>query len=170
MKRRTAIQSMIAVSTGAVLLPACNFFQEPLKVYANLPLDQAQRGMIAQLSKFILPTDDLEGFSTPESTLDFLLTMINDSYQKEDIDKYINGITELPTYLKKQYNTTFDKLQPEQFEEILTNQTVPESIKYFFNTTDQLTKQHFTTSEYYLKNFTDWEFAPGRYEGCVKIN
>lgn len=173
MKRRTAIQTMIATSAGITLLPACNYFQEPLTVYSNLPLDRAQRGLINQLSTAILPTEGIEGLSTPEPTLDFLLTMLNDSYSKEDIDKYLSGVTDFQTYLQEKFNTSFDKLKPEQVKELFTHlssgKEVPDSLKYFFNTTNHLTKKHFTSSEYYLKNFTDWEFAPGRYEGCVEI-
>ncbi len=173
MKRRTALQSIIATSAGIVILPACNLFQEPLKVYANLPLDRTQRGMIEQISKAILPTNGIEGYATPESTLDFMLTMVNDSYQKEDIDKYVSGVTSFQAFLKEKYNTSFQQLHPEQLKEVLTtvssSEEIPDALKYFFDTTTQLTKRHFTSSEYYLTTFTDWEFAPGRYEGCVEI-
>lgn len=173
MKRRTALQSMVAVSAGVALLPACNFFQEPLKVYSNIPLDRTQRGLIHQLSKAVLPTDGIEGFSTPEPTLDFLLTMLNDSYPKEDIEKYLAGVKGFQLFVQENFNTSFEKLQPDQLKELFTNlsstEEVPDTLKYFFNTTNHLTKRHFTTSEYYLKNYTDWEFAPGRYEGCVEI-
>ncbi len=173
MKRRIALQSIIATSAGIAILPACNFFQEPLKVYANLPLDKVQRGMIEQLSKAILPTEGIEGYTTPETPLDFMLTMVNDSYPKEDIEKYISGVTSFQSLLKEKYNTSLQKLNPEQLKEVLTTLSsgddLPESIKYFFNTTTQLTQRHFTSSEYYLSNFTDWEFAPGRYEGCAEI-
>lgn len=174
MKRRTAIKSLIVSTTAATLLPACNLFQEPLKVYSNLPLDREQRTMIAHLANTILPTKDLKELSSPESTLDFILTMINDSYPKEDIETYLSGVTGFQPFLKEKYHTTLTNLQPDQFKDLLTNIStnpeIPEEIKSFFNTTTQLTKRHFTTSEYYLKNFTDWEFAPGRYDGCVAIN
>jgi len=80
MKRRTALQGIIIASAGAALLPACNFFQEPLKVYANLPLDRAQRSLIDQLSNTLLPTAKIEGLTTLEPTLDFMLGMLNDCF------------------------------------------------------------------------------------------
>jgi len=54
----------------------------------------------------------------------------------------------------------------ELFSDLKTSETIPEELKYFFSTTNQLTQKHFTSSEYYQKKYLDFEFAPGRYEGC----
>ena len=173
MKRRTAIQGIIAASAGAALLPACNFFQEPLKVYANLPLDRAQRGLIDQLSNTLLPTAKIEGLTTLEPTLDFMLGMLNDCYPKEEVDKYLTGFTAFQTHLKEKYQSSFSKLPAEKATELIselqTSETIPEELKYFFSTTKQLTQKHFTSSEYYQKKYLDFEFAPARYEGCASI-
>ena len=173
MKRRTAIQGIIAASASAAFLPACNLFQEPLKVYANLPLDRAQRGLIDQLSNTLLPTAKIEGLTTLEPTLDFMLGMLNDCYPKEDIDKYLAGVTAFQTHLKEKYQSSFEDLPAEKatelFSELQTSETTPKELQYFFSTTKQLAEKHFTSSEYYQKKYLDFEFAPGRYEGCATI-
>ena len=173
MKRRKAIQSMVAATAGVAMLPACNFFQEPLKVYSNLPLDRSQRVVLTQLSEAILPKVGLEQFNTPEPTLDFIMTMLNDCSPKADIDQFVAGLTDFQAYLKEKYNQSFTKLASEQKAEVLTHLTtseeVPTSIKSFFQKTNGLTQQHFRSSEYYMKNYLDFEFAPGRYEGCVAV-
>jgi len=173
MKRRKAIQSIVIVGAGVTLLPACDFFQEPLKIYENLPLDRAQRTVLAQLSETILPKISLHEISTPEPTLDFILTMLNDCSPKEDIDKYLAGFEDFHSHLIEKYNQTFPNLKPAQVTELMTylttSEEVPEKMKYFFNTTNGLTQQHFKSSEYYLKNYLDFEFVPGRYEGCVAM-
>ena len=120
---------MIVVSTGIAILPACNFSQEPLKVYSNLSLDQAQQELIGQLSKVILPTDGIEGLSTPEPTLDFILTMLNDSHSKPDIEKYSAGVTELQSHLKGQYkDVPFNQLPPEQLTEVIAHLSTGENL------------------------------------------
>lgn len=173
MKRRKALQSMVVVGAGATLLPACNFFQEPLKVYENLPLDRAQRAVLSRLSETILPKIGLDNLSTPEPTLDFMLTMLNDCTPKADIDKYLAGFADFQTYLSEKYQQPFSKLEPAQVTELMTflttSEEVPENVKYFFNTTNSLTQRHFQSSEYYMKNYLDFEFAPGRYEGCAAV-
>jgi len=32
-----------------------------------------------------------------------------------------------------------------------------------------LTVQHFASSEYFLKNYMEFEFIPGRYSGCLNV-
>jgi len=173
MKRRKAIQSIVVAGAGATLFPACNFFEEPLKVYENLPLDRVQRTVLAQLSETILPKIGLDKISTPESTVDFMLTMLNDCSPKADIDKYLAGFADFQTHLTKQYNQTFPNIKPSQVTELMTylttSEEVPDNLKYFFNTTNSLTQRHFKSSEYYMKNYLDFEFAPGRFEGCAVV-
>ena len=173
MKRRKAIQNIVLVGAAATLLPACNLFQEPLKVYENVPLDRTQRTVLSQLSETILPKKGMDKLSTPETTLDFTLTMLNDCSPQEDIDKYLAGFTDFQTHLVEKYKQTFPNLKPAQVTELMTylttSEEVPEKMKYFFNTTNGLTQQHFKSSEYYLKNYLDFEFVPGRYEGCVAM-
>ena len=41
--------------------------------------------------------------------------------------------------------------------------------KWFFNTTKRLSVQAYTSSEYFLTNIAKFEFAPGRYLGCVPV-
>ena len=173
MKRRKAIQNIVAVGAATTLLPACNFFQEPLKVYENLPLDRTQRTILSKLSETILPKIGLDKLSTPEPTLDFMLTMLNDCSPKADIEKYLAGFADFQTYLSEKYQQSFSNLQPAQVTELLTflttSEEVPENVKYFFNTTNSLTQKHFKSSEYYMKNYLDFEFAPGHYEGCATV-
>ena len=177
MKRRTAIQGIIAVSASAAFLPSCNFFQEPLKVYANLPLDRAQRGLINQLSNTLLPTNNIEGLTTLEPTLDFMLGMLNDCYAKEEVDKYLAGLNAFQTQLKEKDQTPISELPAEKvtekiisfIKELETSETTSDELKYFFSTTKQLSQKHFTSSEYYQKKYLDFEFAPGRYEGCAAL-
>ena len=173
MKRRKAIQNIVVVGAATTLLPACNFFQEPLKVYENLPLDRTQRTILSKLSETILPKIGLDKISTPEPTLDFMLTMLNDCSPKADIEKYLAGFDEFQTLLITRYNQTFPNLKPWQVKELMnyltTSEEVPDKIKYFFDTTNSLTQRHFKSSEYYMKNYLDFEFAPGRYEGCAAV-
>ena len=170
MKRRQAIQSIAAVTSAIVLLPSCEFESGP--VYANLPLESSQKKLIEQLSDAVLPKGNLE-INTRESTLNFLLTIINDCYSPEDIEKYVLGLGEFQNYIDQSYNRSFKKLNEENKSEVLNylskSENRAESMKYFYNTTKRLTVQHFTTSEYFLTTYLDFEYMPYRYHGCVNI-
>ncbi|MFQ5448758.1 MAG: gluconate 2-dehydrogenase subunit 3 family protein [Saprospiraceae bacterium] len=171
MKRRRAIKNIIIFSSAAAILPSCQF-GPTMPVYENIPLDKKQWKFIGQFAEALLPMVDTN-VTTPETTTDFVLTIFNDCHSPEDIQKYLTGLTELQTYVQQQYNRGFESLDAGQHAEIfsyLSGEEGPsESLKYFFNSTRQLALEHFTSSEFFLKNIMDWEFAPGRFLGCVTV-
>ncbi len=171
MKRREAIQNMFLLSAGLTLMSSCQF-SESGPVYANVPLEKGQRTLIDLLTNAILPTEGTE-VTTPESTIDFILTMLNDCTDPEDIQAYLLGMKEFQQGIKELHNTAFKKLTVEQqialFEGIGDSEKMTEAAKTFFNKTAGMTRQHFTSSEYFMKNRLDFEFAPGRYLGCEPV-
>lgn len=170
MNRRKAIRNLAIISSGIILLPACE--ADSLPVYENLTLDRQQLDLVDWLTNAILPKEGLE-ISTPESTPEFVLTMINDCFSPEDIQKYLEGSKVFIQHVQDKYRTSFDGLNPEQqillFSEISQSEHLPESLDFFLSTTKQLTVRHFTTSENFMKNHLEFEFAPGRYLGCVPV-
>ena len=112
MKRREAIQNMFLLSAGLALLPNCQLGEQG-PIYANVPLEKGQRTLMNLLTNAILPREGTE-VTTPESTTDFILTMLNDCTAPEDIQKYLLGMKEFQMGMKELYNTTFKKLAPEK--------------------------------------------------------
>jgi len=173
MKRREAIQNIFLLSAGLALLPSCNW-EESGPVYANVPLEKGQRTLMKLLTNAILPREGTD-ITTPESTTDFILTMLNDCTASEDIQKYLLGMKEFQLGMKELYDTTFKKLAPEKQLALFTSLGEPDSevmtkaAKAFFNHTTSMTRRHFTSSEYFMKNRLDFEFAPGRYLGCEPV-
>ena len=171
MKRRTAIRNLGLISAGFSFLPACNFTEKP-PVYSNVPLETEQYHLVEWLTEAILPAGEPE-IITPEKTPHFVLTMLNDCYAPQDIEKYLAGLQLFDQKIQDQYSTSFKKLEPEQqillFTEVAESETLPESLKYFLNTTKRLTVQHFTSSEYFMINHLDFEFVPGHFDGCVPV-
>lgn len=170
MKRREAIQNIFFLSTGLALMPACDFEHGP--VYLNVPLEKGQRTFIELLTNAVLPREGTE-VSTPESPTDFILTQLNDCTAPEDIQKFLVGIKEFQQTIKEQHQTSLGKMevdeQVEFFSTIDTTVPLTEAGKYFFDTVNAFSRQHFIQSEYFLKNVLDWEFAPARYIGCREI-
>lgn len=169
MKRRQAIQNMALISAGIALMPSCDFESWP--TYSNIPLENNQKRLIKWLTEVILPKGEME-ITTPENTPHFVLTMVNDCFEPEDIQKYLEGFTAFEQYLHENTEKSFKRLKPEEQLQIITtlaSSSTPENLTYFLNTTKQLTIQHFTTSEYFMKKYLKFEFVPGRYNGCVQV-
>lgn len=171
MKRRKAIQNLALISAGMALLPGCDFEQWP--VFENLMLEKDQLRLVDQLTRAILPQggEGMPVVSTPEPTAHFVLRMVNDCYDARDVRRYVAGLKLFQQYVQDTYKTSFKSLNPQQhvllLTEVQTDEHLPKSLKYFLSTTKNLSVRHFTTSEYFMKNHLRYEFAPGRYLGCV---
>jgi hypothetical protein len=172
MHRRQALQHLVILTSAAALLPGCQP-EEKAPVYARVPLDRKQRKLLEQFTEALLPIAKTE-VKTPEKTVDFTLTVLNDCHSPEDIEKYLAGLTELQTHLQQKYRGKFEALSTEQQAEVFTflsgKEGVSEPLKFFFETTRDRSIEHLTSSEFFMKNVLDWEFAPGRYAGCAPVS
>jgi Gluconate 2-dehydrogenase subunit 3 len=174
MKRRQAIRNIAIATAAAYLLPGCK--GEPVATDAaasgKLSLDAEQRKLLDQLTEALLPKAKTE-VKTPETTSDFLLAVLNDCHSPEDASKYLGGLKELQSHVAKQYKTDFGALSAAQQAEVFTWLSKPEGqsepLKFFAETTRGLTIEHFTSSEFFLKNVRNWAFAPGYFKGCVAV-
>ena len=171
MKRRSAVKSILIISSGIAILPSCRPEVKGPE-FSNVPLENGEYDFIRQLTEAILSPGN-SGVVTPEPPSDFILTVLNDCTAPEDVKKYLSGLKEFQTYVKTKYNAAFDKLGAEQKSELFAHasdkEKATEPLKYFFDTTRQLTVEHFTSSEYFLTRVLDWQFAPGRFAGCVAV-
>ncbi len=170
MKRRDAIQQLALAAASFTLFPGCDF--EEIPTYTRIPIEKDQYRLIRQLADYILPLGDLQT-GAPESTVDYILTIINDCYSDEALAKYLEGLNEFELYLIEDVGGKFEKLEHEEKNATLVYLSEyadrTKSMLGFYESTKQLTVEHFTSSPYFLKNHLDFEFAPGRYLGCVPI-
>lgn len=166
MKRRQAIRNIAIATAAAYFLPQCK--NEPK--YPNIPLDADQRKLLDQLTEALLPKANTT-VKTPESTPDFILTVLNDCYSPEEASKYLVGLKELQVHLAQQYNAELGALpaaqQADVFAFLAGKEGLTEPLKFFYETTRNLSLEHFTNSEFFLKNVKKWEFIPGRFVGCA---
>jgi hypothetical protein len=170
MLRREAIQQLLIVGSGLVLLPACD--TESIPVFSKLPLEKSEYRLLGQLTQRLLPLEGLT-IQTPESTADYILTVVNDCYTQEDIEQFLAGLKGFAAYVieagKKDYHRMDEQQQLDALTFLAEDSARTEEMIYFFNQTKHLTVQHFTSSEFFMKNYLEWEFAPARYLGCVEI-
>ena len=172
MKRRKAIQNLALMAGGIALLPGCSL-EEKEPVFDQLALEPGDYRLISQVSEAILPQGETP-IETMEPTADFVLTMVNDVYSIKESTRFVRGLGLFKQLIKDEYQKTFTELNTQQhillFTEITHSPIYPKSLKYFLSTTRQLTIRHYTSSQFFMSEKLDFEFAPGRYLGCKIVN
>ena len=169
MKRRSALQKIAWVSGGIAMLPYYCSTQPERTVYSNLPITIPDRNLINLLSSLILP-EDTEGFPTLESRLDFILTMVNDGLDSQEISDYLYGMEAFRKYVIAIYGTSFEELvAQDQLACIGKTIDCSDEKSFFVHTIKRHSLGHFTSSEKYMKDYLNFEFMPGRYYGCVPV-
>ncbi|MDB9835804.1 MAG: hypothetical protein C7M88_03195 [Candidatus Arcticimaribacter sp.] len=169
MKRRSALQKIAWVSGGIAMLPYYCSTQSEITVYNNLPIAISDRNLINLLSNLILP-EDPESFPTMESRLDFVLTRVNDGFDSQEISDYLFGMTAFRRHVTATYGASFEDLvEVDQLACIGKTIDCSDEKSFFVSTIKRHSLRHFTTSENYMKKYLNFEFMPGRYNGCVSV-
>ena len=170
MLRRIALKNIAVLTGSTFILPyGCDF--ETRIVYSNFTgLKKKHLNLIASISEFILPSD-IKNFPTPENRLHFIMTMANDCLLKKERKLFEEGFEFFQLSLSSERNKRFEKLQINQKQEFIlkgldNNKT---EIKMFLNFIKEFSILHFETSENYMKNYLNYEFMPGRYNGKVQV-
>jgi len=161
MKRRNAIQNIALITGGSILFPSCKFSDE--YIVGDKVLNYDQLNLIKEVSEYILPIENLN-VESPESLTEFITTMLNDCYSLKDINKYLTGLDEFSESIKVHNNDN-----SLIFDDLYSLESKSENYIFFINTTKRLCITHFTTSEFYLTEYLNYEYAPSRYIGCVPI-
>ncbi|MEM8525958.1 MAG: gluconate 2-dehydrogenase subunit 3 family protein [Bacteroidota bacterium] len=170
MNRRQAIGT-IALGTAAItFFPQCQSIIVP--TFKNFEVQPKAYKLLTHLADVILPKGELP-IETVEPTAEYILNVIDACYSSEDRTKYLEGWAAYQTYVEEEVQR-----KPKKWDEAQTN-TVLKKLELmleednafagFYKSTKYLTRQHFTTSEHYMKDYLEFEFIPGRYEPCVAV-
>ena len=170
MLRRIALKNIATITGSTFILPyGCDF--ETGIVYPNFTgLKKKHLNLIASISEYILPSD-VKSFPTPENRLHFIMTMANDCLTKKERKLFEEGFDFFQLSLSLERNERFEWLQKNQKQEFILKgfeNSKPE-IKLFLNFIKEFSILHFETSENYMKNYLNFEFMPGRYNGKVQV-
>ena len=168
MQRRKALALISAAATGAILLPGCDFTRVP--IFDNFELDKKTYKTISQLSSKVLPIPEemiLENMSPTE----FMFTMVDDCRKAKDVSKFKSGMKTFLNGLSP--DKKFEETDISEFSELFNN-VDPDTGKetdeaFFLNNVKNYNIQYYKSLNEYLSTYTDWEFVPGRFLGCVKV-
>ena len=170
MLRRIALKNMALITGSTFILPfGCDFESE--MVYSNFTsFTKKQFGLLASISEFILPCDT-NNFPTPENRLHFIMKMANDCLFKKERKLFKQGFELFQSSLSSIRDESHKALNKNRTEKLILkgSENNKPQIKIFLDFLKEFSILHFETSENYMKNYLDFEFMPGRYNGKVQI-
>lgn len=175
MQRRTAVK-LIALGTGALLIPSCNPKQpEVITGLDNLKISRSQQSLLQDVINAIVPQEEAQ--TTKLS--DFVIRMIDDCAEKQEQQAFEKGLAALDEYAKGKAGDDFSSLKQKDRENVLSSlekeaseksdsQTV-DPLHTFYRMTKSLTIRGYLNSEPVMTNLTYYKMVPGRFDGCVEI-
>lgn len=171
--RRSALRQLFIISAGVAILPACVNDKKPASyAFSNLPVTAKEEEILAALSSTIIPTTDTPGAKEVAAHA-FALRMLNDCYNKENRERFVNGFKQFQEKVQQQYNKSFEKCTADEQAKIvaaaIAAQDAGNDAAYFFNTFKHLTIKGFTGSEYFLTKVEVYKLVPGKYISSVKV-
>jgi hypothetical protein len=178
MRRRTAVKQMIAITSGALLLPACGKQAgEATVALDNLKITGDLEMLLADITETILPATDTPGakdLKLPQ----FVLKMVDDCSGTEEQRSFEEGLSGFDAYTKEHAGDAYSNLSVDDRKKVLLDiemqatqkDSMPlTSIEKFYQTTKSLTILGYLSAEPVMTNLTYYKMVPGRFDGCVEI-
>jgi hypothetical protein len=175
MQRRSALKQITLAFGGIVALPAWahGWSKNALALHSKLKLPSELETILSLVVDTIIPATDTPG--AREIGVDkFILTMIEDCYEKAVQEKFVNGLQAIEEAAKISSGSSFITCTSLQRTQILTKMeiethTAGKENSSAFPLIKDLTIQGYLNSEYVMKNLLKYELIPGRFNGCFPV-
>src|SRR5690554_317864 len=113
MDRRLALKQLALFTGGLMAFPSCDFSRENvLEAYEKLQVSEAHRSLLAKVVETILPGGDIVGARELDMQ-DFVLVMANDCLNEEDQIRFVKGLKNFDSYVKKHAGSSFEEMDQE---------------------------------------------------------
>ncbi len=170
MERRTAIKS-IAISLGSLVsLPAWASGWNASTIGKSASFSIGNEALLAELVDTIIPTTNTLG-AKGLGVHQFIQKMLTDCYEIKAQDNFEKNMVDIDPLSIKTFGKPFAEGDAAQRLSVLQllAQSPDKDAKDFYRTLRGMTIQGYTSSEYYMTRFTDYEMAPARFYGCVPV-
>jgi len=176
--RKTALLMGAAVSATAIagIMNGCK--ATPDLNYKPVFFNEDQARIISELAEIILPKTDTPG-AKEVGVPNFIDTIVNENYEKEDQERFIVGLTAFEEDAKKTYGDGFIYCKPED-QIALVKKSLGAAIqekkentatkKPFILMAKELTMLGYFTSEPGATKVLQYEAVPTKYNGCIPLN
>lgn len=175
MNRRCAIQHLLTLTGGVLLLHSCMEDRSKASfLLTNYTLTAEQETLLAELAEAIIPKTKTPGAKDIYAH-QFAMKMIDDCTSKEDRARFLNGLQTFSEKAKKATGTDFQKAEVakrDAFLNELNNRKEEEESdeKFFYKRMKNLTIRAYTSSTFYLTKVQPYELVPARWTGCVSVS
>lgn len=174
MERRTALKDMVMIAGGITFLPSClNKKKKATIALKNFEISADHERLLAEIASTLIPETDTPGAKEMGSHL-FVLKMLDDCYEKDMQQKFVQGLDQLEDITKKQFSNLFIHCTADQKEkmlQVIENKELPSQEVYdFYNIMKERTIQGFLTSKYVVLNIQKYEIIPSvKYNGYYPV-
>ena len=180
MDRREAIRKATLAMGGTLsapvmagLLQGCTAKSTPDWVPQFLSVEQG--AMVAVIAEMIIPATDTPG-AKDAGVPEFIDQMLADVFQKEDKDRFRQGLDDFNNQVQADQSKDFIDCEPELQNQLLTglaekaqSEGPQPGGKTFFQMMKELTIVGFFTSEAGATQVLEYVEIPGKYEGCIPL-
>ena len=170
MERRKAIKG-IALSLGSMVsLPTWASGWNSTTIATTFHPKIGNETLLAELVETIIPSTNTLGAKGLD-VHKFIQKMIADCYEKPAQESFEKNLRNIDPLSIKAFGKPFAEGDTTQRINFLLSLSKSEDkdTQDFYKTLRSLTLQGYTSSEYYMTKFTDYEMAPARYFGCVPV-
>lgn len=179
MNRRDAIQMVAVMMGGLVSAPTLAALAKVPGHPAGAPglsFTAEQESLLAEICETIIPTTDTPGAKDAQVEK-FIMTLLSDCYPKEQQDRFMAGMNRVDQESKSLHSKPFAQIQPEQRVGILKKEEANAYAQRkagaketpFFMMAKELTLLGFFTSEAGATKVLDYQWVPGKFEGCIPM-
>lgn len=174
MKRRTALKELAIIAGGITLLPSCLHHKGKASIaLKNIDISADQERLLAEISSTIIPQTNTPGAKEMGSHL-FVLKMLDDCYEKDVQQKFVQGLDQLENSTKKRFGNSFVNCTHDQkqkmLEEVENKEGYYAQVYDFYQIMKERTIQGFLTSKYVVLNIQKYELIPSvKYNGYYPV-
>lgn len=139
-----------------------------------------QAALVTEVAEIMIPRTDTPG-AVDVGVPAFIDTMLKNTYQKKDQDRYLSGLAQFESQAKEAHGKSFVDLDPEQRTALVRNEhdaalkaawadsANGRNNRPFILMTKELAILGFFTSEPGATQVLQYAAVPGRYRGCVPL-
>lgn len=170
MNRRQVIQNLTLGVGGLLALPSWANAWNASNFPKSTAFSAAEESLLAEIVDTIIPKTDTSG-AKELGVQKFVQRMIADCFNKNDQDTFKAGLQKTDKLASEKYGKGFETCSSIEKLELLKaiQNSEDKDLKSYFGLVKRLTIQGYMNSEYVMTNITKFEFAPGRFHGCVSI-
>jgi hypothetical protein len=179
MNRRDALQLVAVMMGGLISAPTLAALTDgPLHPAdaSGFTLTAEQENLLAEICETIIPATDTPGAKDAQVEK-FIVTLLRDCYPKEAQDRFMAGMERVDRESKSLFGKPFAQAQPEQRISVLKMEEANAAADRkagvkdtpFFTMAKELTLFGFFTSEPGATKVLEYQWVPGKYEGCIPL-